>query len=412
MTKISPQLKKIWTVAMVLYIICSSAFSYGDLRMLNTYALYFFLGVSAFCILVKAKVKLNATVLCLVLYAVIMLIGAMYTPATEKSVTRVLYAYGTMMVLAVCFVQYIETIEDVKGIFTAYMWAGLALAIYVYAQHGSQLWLYLRQNVGADETDINRLGNDMVDANTIGLYTAVSVLIASFKVIFEKERIWKKILYVAIIVFCFVIDMASASKKGLLLLAIGAVGIWLYNALGSKNVLKQLRNLVFLGALGIVLFFVITRIPIFSGIAVRIESFFGTVSGDSGNASDELRMNMIRNGLTVWLQHPLFGAGTASSSYYFGVYAHNNYVEMLMNSGTIGFVIFYIPQIIAVCELFAYQKICKASSKHAILAFALLFSVLTCGFGLVYYYERYFMILVVVVAAVPKLAKEQPIIDK
>ena len=150
------QMKKWWTFSLMLYIICSSAFSYGDLRMLNTYALYFFLGVSAFCILVKGKVKVKAnySLLSIILYAVIMMVGFLYTPSQESAVRRILYNYATMAVIVICVIQFIDSEEDISHILTAYMWAGLALAIYVYAQYGNEFWTIMQENSEATDTDV------------------------------------------------------------------------------------------------------------------------------------------------------------------------------------------------------------------------------------------------------------------
>ena len=106
-------LKKIWTLSLVVYIICSTAFSYGDLRRLNTLALYFFLAISVFNILQMKKIRLNVAAAAIILYLILSLFGMMYTPTATERVWEIMYDYITMSVLALCIIQYIQNKEDV-----------------------------------------------------------------------------------------------------------------------------------------------------------------------------------------------------------------------------------------------------------------------------------------------------------
>ncbi len=404
MLKLKFDLKKIWTLSLVLYIICSTAFSYGTLRMLNTYALYFFLAVSAFCMVAKGKITFNGMTLSLVLYAVLLLIGSFYTPTSESAVSGNLYAYITMMVVSICVVQYMDDSRDIQVIASAFMLAGVALALYVYAQYGEEFWDLMKENADNSNT-INRMGEELANANVIGMSTAISAAIALFKLIYEKNPLWKRLLYVAIIVFCFIIAMGSASKKAILMLAVIAFGLWLYSALGNHNILRQLRNIAVLCIAFVAVYQLIINVQIFSGIALRIKGLFGTLDGTSTNSSDMTRMYMVEKGLEVWWEHPLFGAGTVASNYYFGTYSHNNYVELLMNTGLVGLLVFYVPQLVATIKYFANYKAYKRKSNYAALLFALLLAIFVCSVGMVYYYDRYFMILIVVIATATNVLK-------
>lgn len=405
MLKLKVNVKKIWIFSLALYIICSTAFSYGSLRMLNSYALYLFLGVSAFCVFFKRRFKFNGMVLSLILYAILMAVGTLYTPADTSVAEDTLYLYITMAVVAICAIQCIDDQQDIKHIMTAFMWAGVALVIYVYAQYGNEFWALLQENENAANTNINRLGDEYVNANMIGMCAAISVIIAVFKLIYEKNPLWKKVLYAAIIVFCFIMAMASASKKGVLMLAVAAFGIWLYSAFGNRNILRQLRNILILCFAFVAVYLLIINVPIFSGIALRIESLFETLSGTSSNKSDLTRMYMVEKGIEVWWDHPIFGAGTVASDHYFGVYAHNNYVELLMNSGMVGLIVFYMPQFSAFANYFINHRVYKSKSKHSALLFALLLAIFACSVGMVYYYERYFMVLIAVIVSATTVLK-------
>ena len=53
-------------------------------------------------------------------------------------------------------------------------------------------------------------------------------------------------------------------------------------------------------------------------------------------------------------------------------------------------------------------KTYKANSNFAGLLFALLVGVLVCGVGFVYYYDRYFMILIATIVSATVILKNRP----
>lgn len=393
MVKLNIDLRKWWTISLVLYIICSTAFSYGDLRMLNTYALYFFFGVSIVNIIQKKSIKFNTAAASVIFYMVLLLIGMLYTPTAENKVEAVMYDYITMAVLMFCVVQYIDTVRDVNVIMFSYMLAGLALAIYVYTQYGAEFWTKMQEATEYSSGHIDRLGSELANANTIGMTTGISALIALYYILFDRKCKLRTVICIPITVFCFVVSMAAASKKGVLVLAIALVCFWFYNALGDPDSLKQFRNLLILAGSIAVLLWMITTLPIFSAISARFEELFKMLQGGTGGESEVSRSEFIVKGLSVWLDNPLFGAGTAASIYHLGVYSHNNFVEILMNSGIVGFVVFYGVYPVAGYLYLKNALNYKMLSKLPILLFALLISITVCSVGMVYYYSRYFMTL-------------------
>ena len=105
----------------------------------------------------------------------------------------------------------------------------------------------------------------------------------------------------------------------------------------------------------------------------------------------------MKAGVDVWLNHPIFGAGTASTIYYLGVYSHNNFLEMLINSGLFGFCVFYSVYVFAAKQYLKKAVLYRKIDKHTSLLFALFCGVTVIGFAMVYYYDRYYMHLMATV---------------
>ena len=367
-------LRKLWTASLMLYIICSSAFSYGALRMLNTYSLYLFLGISALSIILSGKIKLDISVISIALFGLLLLAGMIYTPTAAGKVQGVVYKYLTMAVIVICIIQYIDSVEDIKNIMFAFMLAGFALAVYVYAQYGSEFWSMMRAATDNEYGYVDRLGIELANANMISLFTMVSVLIAAYIVIFDRTTKTKTILCMVVGIFSFVVSMAAASKKSVLLLLVACVCVWLYNSLGNKNINKQIRNVLILIVCIMLFVWLINTLPIFSGIASRMRSLFESFAG-GGTLSELNRMAFIEYGLDIWEENPLFGAGTAASIYYFGVYTHNNVIEILMSTGIVGLFLFYGAYPVACYKYLVKARAYKAIDKLSILLFALFVSI-------------------------------------
>lgn len=393
--KLNP--RSLWTFSLIAYIICSTAFSYGELRKLNTVGLYFFFAVSVLMILKRGRVRIDAGSGAIVGYLVIAFAGMLYTPTSLDDVREVMYYCVTMSVLAVCIVQYIESEKDVHIIIHAYMVAGFVLALYVYSVYGSSFWTIMRNAANTASGSVIRLGGDLTNENTISLATAISAIIASYYLIFARTSKWKMIVCGAIGFFCFLVSMAAASKKGLLLLFVCMFGMWLYSMFGTRNFLRKLRSVLILCCAAAILLWAINTLPIFSGIASRFASLFSFLDGGEGTSSETARFKMITEGLAVWWEHPLIGAGTAASVAYLGVFSHNNIVEILMNSGIVGFAVFYAPYLYAGVNLLKKAALYKRVDKHVIVQFAIFLGIAACSIAMVYYYDRYYMNLLITI---------------
>lgn len=412
MLKITIDLRKIWTFSLVLYIICSTAFSYGELRMLNTYALYFFLGVSVVNVLSRQRFSLNAVSISIIFYTALLLIGLLYTPTAQSRAQGVMYSSITMAILALCVVQYMEDVQDVKIIMTSFMLAGLALALHVYAQYGNEFWDILKETADAESGAVGRLDGDLANANTISMCAMISTIIAAYYLIFEKTGIIKKLLLIAIAVFALIISMVAASKKSLVLIVVSILGIWIYSVRGTHRIGRWLRDLLLLVLTMGAVFYLLGNIPLFSNVVARFEDFLDMLKSGQGTTSDEIRMHMFTEGLEVWLDNLLFGAGTAASLYYFDVFCHSNVVEILMNTGIVGFFVFYAPYAVAGWRYMKNAAYYKQRSKISILLFSLFLSICVSGVAFVYYYDRYFMILMAVILSATGCFAEKSTVGK
>ena len=388
--------EKIWTVSMFLYIVCSTTFLHGDLVILSSVSLYLFLLISLFNIFKtnQGKLKLNYFIDSLIFYAAIMIFGMVYTK-TEFGVTvTILYDYITMLILAICLYNYILTTGKIDAVLCAFVVASLSMCLYVYSLYGNDLFYILRTS------KIVRIGDRLSNTNEIGWYAAFGTIISIYMLAHKESGFFWKTVCIVEIVLGTILTFLSGSKMALIILASGAIVIFVISSIQAQTIKRSLKYII-IGILAIcVLNYLLNNVEAFRSIKERLDVYLGTIGGASvGDSSEIERAHYIKTGLDVFSNHILFGAGTASSTYYLGVYTHNNFVEILMNSGLIGFLLFYFPYIRMLGENIRGLRHQK-ENHYFIISSALLFAVLLCNWGVVYYYSRYYQLLLVTTSAI------------
>ena len=120
-----------------------------------------------------------------------------------------------------------------------------------------------------------------------------------------------------------------------------------------------------------------------------------TIFKGQGSYSDRARLDMIKIGLQAFGESPFIGNGVAYSYAQFSTYSHNNYVEILMNTGVVGFIAYYSSYAITLKRMILN---CNRSESLWGIMLLIFTSFLLLEFGMVDYYTRYFQILLSVVS--------------
>lgn len=139
--------------------------------------------------------------------------------------------------------------------------------------------------------------------------------------------------------------LLSGGRKYIL---IPLVFTYLFFYLKNDNKLSLVRNTVVFATLVALLFIAMFNIPQFYDIVgYRMEGLFGMVTGEVAMVEDTIRIEMIQYGYEFFGGQPLLGSGIDNYQVLYGhitgeyVYSHNNFMEMLVNLGVVGFVFYY-----------------------------------------------------------------------
>ena len=228
----------------------------------------------------------------------------------------------------------------------------------MYIQEGSFLGRELR-SVGS-----LMAGN----VNTVGM----SLGIMSLFIVYYYGKTKKiSVLIFAIIVMS--IMMLTGSKKTIVYII---ANVFILYSL-SKNKANGIILMILL--LSILTYLVFGVDYFYNLLGSRIIDMLGQMGFHMKNAhysnSTEVRMYMIKEGVDMWLQKPIFGGGT----HYFQAntttiyeYSHCNVTELLCSFGIVGFILYYIPHL---SFFMSYKRI--FSEDKSLAKFGLIITIVT-----------------------------------
>ena len=113
---IKTQNNYLWNIAAMVYVICNITFCAGNLVILNSLSMYFFLLISFLHIIRKRYIQLSSLygIVHLMLFGILLALSMLYAPYSDysKSFAKdTLYDYVTMLVILFCFSQYMKGAE-------------------------------------------------------------------------------------------------------------------------------------------------------------------------------------------------------------------------------------------------------------------------------------------------------------
>lgn len=259
---------------------------------------------------------------------------------------------------------------------------------------------------------------NLLNANNVGLYGALATIfgiyltydhfeISSILNIRRIKNLLNKYNFVLMVIFILInliIVFLSASRKALLFIAIPCALMFLFYNASKQNFIKR----VLVTIVAIVIFIVlIFNVPfLYNLIGNRLEGMInGILQLGNVDSSTIFRLRAITYGLEWFKERPILGSGLNNFKNLLGtnvqswagsegVYAHNNYIELLVDVGIIGTLLYYSLYIYIFIK---YIKKFDKSSLLKIMMFGLLITLIICEFGIVSYYGKIYRILLVLI---------------
>ena len=384
--------KRIKLADVVRFLACFSVFTYivsaiafeltPETAIISTLAIYLVFAVGLLYVIQNRFLVLNAYVGLLVAFCMFVYIRTLAPNAYSSIGDRTAYLELTCVIACLLVFWMSTCYKNMLSLAViAYPVGAFILAGRIVSEYGGFAALFDLAKTNGEEV---RVGSLLGNANSIGLFLANGVLCSLVLFIQSKKTPIKLLTAAAMLAFGGMI-LLTASRKSLVFALLGVLMI-LYFYYKKDRFSKKAFVLVAVCAVLALVYLAITTLPMFSTVNERFEMLFKVFfEGDTSYDTDQTRKNMIAVGIEAFFEKPLFGHGTGYSYTLFGTYSHNNFVEILMCYGLVGFVLYYTPYVILIFKLFQRAKQRDIYATY-FLAYTLVQILL--GVGIVNYYSR------------------------
>lgn len=271
-------------------------------------------------------------ILLFVLYSFFSCIWSWSASATFSRSVTVLLVFVCM---AVIYMIYSDSCS-LNDYLQAIMISGLIISIYTISFVGLDNLRIATEAGGRLEGD-----TFYANVNSMGMWMSVCTIVFVHRIVNTKFRLW----YLLGILPISMIAIAQ-SRTALIEATLGIILVFIFKIRDSKNISKKLGTIVLSMLVLVGIAYAITNLKMFSGLYDRMRSIFG-LSTVHKDGSTELRNQMIQIGLDQFKKTPLLGIGFGSTllltEKHLGLYTylHNNFIEVLVSGGVIGFLIYY-----------------------------------------------------------------------
>ncbi len=203
----------------------------------------------------------------------------------------------------------------------------------------------------------------------------------------------------AVILLHIVMTTSIKSNLGILFGAIGA------SVLYTRNVFRILRRYatLLIAVTGLLTYYLVTSTLLMEmlqrGYARVLVGLQVLQARDdvSGYGSMGRRNEWRADGLDGWLQNPVFGNGPEAFRSQFGITSHSTYVDILYNSGLIGFFLYYAIFVSIAFRLYSARR--ESQDNLFPLLFAGLICYLSISFSGIQYYSSSFLAFIAISAS-------------
>lgn len=367
---------RIVVLAFQLCVIANSVFgSDAALFQVSKAIMLLFFAIMAFLVLLRNLKLQVGRQICLPVACVLFMLTSVLWSYNRIVATYQLITELQLMLLLVCVYLAMLNGAEVKDYLDALYVAGWGMAIFALIRYGG-LTNYLEVMGQGD-----RMGAEITNQNVFGLVFSNAALAAAYYMIFRK----RKIDIVSIAVFAF-FALSSGSKKAALLIVVGIFAIALVH-----YGFKQLYKTILAGAVVLVFAWYVLQLPLFETVYMRLESF---LSGEL-DKSDAGRMYMISLGLEMFWDRPILGYGLNNYRLFnpWGLYSHNNFVELLFSGGLVGFLLYYLMYLSPLCVIFLRKPKKEKLPEQYLMLLVWIVIDLVFGYGMVQIYEKTSFIL-------------------
>lgn len=322
-------------------------------------------------VLMKRKIGFNSYAGWLLLTCVLASVSFFWASSREYAISGI----KTILLNALCIFCMLQMISsNVRWRKIVYLCLAVGPSlrfVYVFINYGLAIFGGLR-NIGID-----------TGYNTVGMLAGAGTAFSLLGYLIEENNLKHKKWYVLFTINIFIVVL-SMSRKAIVFLVLPLV---FYYVVANKNPLKKLRSVVLVTLICVSGYIAIMNVPfLYNYVGRGIDTLLGFLQTSTGDTSAAGRMTRITWGMRWFNEHPFIGHGAMNYNYLFGgvesttkmVVADNNFIELLVNYGVIGLIVYYGIYVSFFVRSFKNRR---QFDKEKIAALGILISLLVSDYG-------------------------------
>ena len=315
-------------------------------------------------------------------YCALSMLWAETPGLTFGIVRRMIFLFIMFSCVYVCHCRD-TAVEDFLKII---MYGGYAVVIYYILRYG---WGTILRVLSSSE----RISNQFLNANTLGMCAAYAIVINIYYILYQGIRLTDILMLPA-----FVMLAASGSRKALVIVIVGAFGVFMLKSIRNDRISNILFKIGAVCIAFVAALIALSRMKMFAGVLKRMKAVILLLNGRATRrTAGYIRMVYVRIGMELFRKQPLFGIGIANAfnhikQYNNHIHLHNNFVELLACGGIIGFVIYYSIYLYILIQFLRFRRYRDGIYDVCLVIFMIR---LAMNYGSVSYYSAptYFFLL-------------------
>ncbi len=228
--------------------------------------------------------------------------------------------------------------------------------------------------------DVVRVASTLADANAFGAATVMGLGLCLICGAFSRGAVLKTLTWVvSLVLIAALINSGSRTAViGMTILLLGAT--WAFRLWRGEYFVKFLVGLLILGFVGSAIYYAVKDMPVVQdrvealitgndSIVVRMTDFIAVVasgldtSAESSGESIDERLELLTTGADLLIESNLLGVGLDNFATHVGVFAHSNVMEISVNTGVVGFLLYYGIYLMIAWRAF---QLTSQSNGHAV----------------------------------------------
>ena len=323
------------------YIIAIFVFENEKYSMLFSIIQLLFFGYLAWMAFKTKKFPVNVATQWIIIVALLALLY--FCAGANKYVDSTSFVVAKNLLKAICIVYYLYTKDNEEFIIIATAIAGIICGGFIVVSFLENPLTSMELKYASN----SRIGAEIAGGNVNVVAMNMCFAFAScMHLAKDSLKKSKKVFWYLALVFITISSFFTGTRKVLLVFAVMFL-------LANRNIKIRYKIMVLIAA--IAAYLVLMNVDTFYFLLGHKIDFFRSDAYKMYDYSDQIRRDLLIQSWKMFTDRP-WGSGFGCVQAALGVYAHNNYMEVLASLGLIGFILYYGVYVWELCKSYLYRR--------------------------------------------------------